>query len=115
MPDTEVILERIERLGEGLREIASTVKEHNERERKFEQEYIKAHAELVNSTNNAHSRIADLKARVEANEKAIDELQKAVQPLIQANKILTWLAILLGSSIIALIWMIITHQVTIVW
>lgn len=115
MPDTEIILERIANLAEDLKGVASDVKEHNDRERKFEQKYIEAHSELVNSTNNAHSRIDDLKRRVEENDKAIKQLQQAIQPLIQANRILTWLAILLGSSIIALIWMIITHQVTIVW
>ena len=109
-----VLLERIENVGSKVDDVANTLKEHNQREMAFSERYNVAHSQVVNSTNQAHIRIDDLDKQIKANKEAIDQLRQAIQPLIYTNKILTWLAILMGGSIFALIWAILTHTVTIV-
>jgi len=59
--------------------------------------------------------MAEQAKQTETLRQAIDSLQKSVQPLIFANKVMMWLAGILGTSIIILIWSLITGQAQVVF
>ena len=104
-----VLLERIENIIEKVDELAGDIRCNNGEFVKFAREYAGAHTQVVNSTEQAHKRIDELKTRMDALELSVKKMTDSIHPLIYTNKILTWLAGVLGVSIVALIWSIITH------
>jgi len=109
-----VLLERIENVIKKVDSIASDVRCNASDFNKFAKEYEGSHTQVVESDKQAHARIDELKKRMDVFEEAMKELTESIHPLVFTNKILTWLAVLLGSSIVALIWSILTHTVELV-
>ena len=119
---TEVIIERIEALRCDVQDISKKLEDHNRREGEFREHYVKEHGLVDNKAQRAHERIDQVEARImehakqmDALRQAMDSLQKSVQPLIFANKVMMWLAGILGSTIIILIWSLITGQAQVVF
>ncbi len=112
-PSNGVLLERLENVACDVREVRDTLNAHATREQEFEKSYIRSHEQIVANCDQNTKRIDRLEGQLASLSHTIDELQRAVQPLIATNKILTWLAIALGGSIVALIWGILMHQVTV--
>ena len=73
----------------------------------FREAYSTEHVKVVIKAEAAHDRINSL-------EKRVNDLDMAVRPLIVWGKVFAFIASVLGASIIALIWSIVTNQVTIV-
>jgi len=109
-----VLLERIENVLDKVDGIATDVKCNANEFTAFAKEYAGAHVAVVEETKRAHSRIDELKLRMDQMDAAIKALTDSVRPLVYTNKILTWLAIGFGGSIIALIWAILTHTVELI-
>ena len=109
-----VLLERIENVIKKVDALASDIKCNAADFTKFAKEYEGSHTLVVESDKQAHKRIDDLNKRMDAFDEAMKKLADSIHPLIFTNKILTWLAVLLGSSIVALIWSILTHTVELV-
>ena len=104
-----VLLEKINNVLKEVGDMAGDIKCNANDFAKFANEYAGAHVKVVERADNAHSRIDELNKRVDALDAAMKKLTDSIHPLIYTNKILTWLAGVLGVSIVALIWSIITH------
>ena len=100
----DVLLERIETVRDDAREIKSSVKCLDQNYRAFREEYTRGHVQVESSIERAHERIDE-------NEEAIGNLRKAVEPLVPTYKVLLWIGGALGTSVLVLIWMLITGQV----
>ena len=109
-----VLLERIENVIKKVDALASDIRCNAFDFTKFAKEYEGSHTQVVESDKQAHKRIDELKQRMDIFESAMKELTDSIHPLVFTNKILTWLAVLLGGSIVALIWSILTHTVELV-
>lgn len=102
---TEVIQERIASIATDLAEIKGSLKCISAQQTTFEKHYIAEHQKLVSKVEEHDKDIEKLIVQMNA-------LEKAVTPLIAAHRILVWVASAVGLSIIALIWAIVTHQIT---
>jgi uncharacterized protein YPO0396 len=109
-----VLLEKINNVLKEVGDMAGDIKCNANDFAKFANEYAGAHVKVVERADNAHSRINELNKRVDALDAAMKKLTDSIHPLIYTNKVLTWLAVGFGSSIIALIWAILTHSVELV-
>jgi len=109
-----VLLEKINNVLKNVEAMSSDIKCNANEFTAFAKEYVGSHTVVVEDTKRAHARIDELKKRMDAFEDALKELTESIHPLVFTNKILTWLAVLLGSSIVALIWSILTHTVELV-
>jgi uncharacterized protein YPO0396 len=109
-----VLLEKINNVLKEVGDMAGDIKCNANDFAKFANEYAGAHVKVVERADNAHSRIDELNKRVDALDAAMKKLTDSIHPLIYTNKVLTWLAIGFGGSVIALIWAILTHAVEIV-
>ena len=109
-----VLLEKINNVLKEVGDMAGDIKCNANDFAKFANEYAGAHVKVVERADNAHSRINELNKRVDALDAAMKKLTDSIHPLIYTNKVLTWLAIGFGGSVIALIWAILTHAVEIV-
>lgn len=112
--NNQVILERIDAMRADVAELKGLFQQHTATQIAFERESAVVRADHESKLIAAHRRLDDLEKRDKERSDQIDALRAAVQPLIYTNKILTWLAVLLGGSIVTLIISIVTHQVTIV-
>ena len=109
-----VLLERIENVIEKVDSLSGDIRCNSADFSRFANEYAGAHVEVVESTKNAHKRIDELKMRMDALDASMKRLTDSIHPLIYTNKILTWLAVGFGGSIMALIWAILTHTVELI-
>jgi hypothetical protein len=78
-------------------------------------EYQKEHTRVVGMVQNAHERIDRLEVDVAELTKCVQQMKDLIQPVLFVNKILAWVLVAFGVSIIALIFAIITHQVSMVF
>lgn len=78
-------------------------------------EYRTEHVRVVDKATSAHQRIDRLEGEVEKITVCMERMRDDIRPMISMNKILVWIGVGLGSSIIALIWSILTHQVALVF
>ena len=102
------LIERIDNVGEDVKEIKSTVNKMRDEARKVEKHCSERHIRTEGLVEGHEERIKE-------NTRAIKALQDSVQPLVMMSKVLGFVATLLAASVIGLIWMIITHQVQIVF
>lgn len=110
-----VLIERIETLRVDISELKQLMMTHIEAQEQDQRQYLREHAKVEASTVAAHRRLDDLEKLTAGLVNDTKALKDAIQPLIFANKILTWVGVLLGGSVVALIWSIITGQVTLVF
>ena len=109
-----VLLEKINNVLKEVGDMAGDIKCNANDFAKFANQYAGEHVKVVERADNAHTRIDELKLRMDALELSMKKLTDSIHPLIYTNKILTWLAGVLGVSIVALIWSIITHTVELI-
>lgn len=95
-----VVLERIENMRCDVTEIKGDVKQL---------------MGLPGQMSQANSRLDDHDAEIKELRKQMQTVRDAIQPLIQTNKMLAWLAGIIGVSIVSLIWMMIIGQVQVVF
>lgn len=112
---------RLDTLQADITEIKSTVTCFAGNLERLERVYLVEHEKLVGRVDKIALLVDDQASRSAANTRRISELadqviklEKAIQPLIVTNKILSWLFGILGASVLGLIWSLITGQVTLV-
>ncbi len=114
-PGNAVLLERIENVRCDVQELGGLMRSHVDSQQKFEKDYVQAHTELDTKASSAHLRIDKIETSIATLSAQLGTLEKSVQPLVVMSKMLGWLAMLLGTSIVALIWGILTHQVQLIF
>jgi hypothetical protein len=105
--------EKVNGIISDLHEIKTSLDKLNLCYQNFQLDYTKAHVIVEQKAEAAHNRIDKHDEELEKMKKNIEEMTKAISPLITQSKILAWGASILGASVIALIWGIITHTVVI--
>lgn len=113
-PGQGIVLERIDQLRGDVAELKDLFRKHVESQTTYERESAIVHAELDNKSSAAHRRLDEQEAIIKELSEQVQKLRDAIQPLVFTNKILTWLGLALGGSVLALIWSIVTHQVSLV-
>jgi hypothetical protein len=108
-----IIIERLNALACDTAEIKNKLDKHEEAQNNFRIDYEIRHAAIEKKSDTAHLRLDETNKRMERLEQEINALKEAVRPLVLQAKILGWLAIALGSSVVALIWGILIHKITI--
>lgn len=93
----EVVLERLNAVRDNVTDIKDTVIEIEKRQ----------HAMII-----AAAKVEDHEKRIAEVEKKVEMLWSSVQPVILMSKILGVVGTILAGSVIALIWSILTHQIT---
>jgi hypothetical protein len=118
----QVLIERLSNLQADMTDIKGSIACFSGNLERLERLYLVEHEKLVGKVDAAFRRIDEQGARSDANTRRIEDitnqlikLEKSIQPLVFSNKILAWIGVTLGGSVIALIWMVITHQVTLVF
>lgn len=107
-PTNAVIVARLDNLISDVTEIKDSLRCHIESQDKFERNALVEHARIGDRGDAAHRRLDETEKRIKA-------LEDAIQPIIYANKVMTWIGGILALSVIGLIWMIITQQVRLVF
>jgi hypothetical protein len=110
-----VLLERIDNLLKGQADLIQLHRCHVDAQEAFERETLKSRERQAGVNENTKQRIDGHEKEIIALRVEVDKLTKAIAPLILTNRILTWLGIVLATSVISLIWAIITHQVMLVF
>lgn len=77
-------------------------------------EYQREHVRVIDMATSAHERIDHLELDVEKLTVCVQQMKDVIQPVLFVNKILAWILVAFGASVVALIWAIITHQVTLI-
>lgn len=111
----DVISTNLEHVKETVDVIKTDVKCLDQKQNAFEKTYIKEHQIVVSMATDNREEVIRAHRRIDDIEKSMKELQQAIQPLVLTNKILTVLGGILATSVIALIWSILTHQVSIIF
>ena len=106
----DVVLERVEQVRCDIAELKDTTKSWIQ----FQRDYEREHVRVTQTAESAHVRIDIHEARMTTIESRIEELAKAVHPLVYTSKILSFILAIIGTSVIALIWGIIIGQIQIV-
>jgi len=113
-----IVATKIEALRDDIKELKGLVKSIDSQQREAVIERVK----ICNQADAAHRRLDEFESRcmerrqeMENLRKQVDRIQKAMQPLITANKILVYVGIGLAGSVMGLIWGILTGQVQLVF
>lgn len=106
-PSNAVLLERVNALQCDLQEINAEMRKFFDEIRKFQLSYTESHTALV-------LRVNQTDARLDALEKLVGKLTGDMNRIMPVYRAVTWIAAILGASVIALIWSLITGQATIV-
>lgn len=104
-PNMGVILEKLDNLQGDVIDIKKILTCHVEEQKRFEQDTLTSRA-VVNE------KIIILHDQGNDHEKRLKSLEDIVKRLAITDAILRWAALVFMTSIVALIWGILTHQVT---
>lgn len=115
MTVNETIIERLKGIQEDVAEIKADLRAYNEREVAFQRHYEREHQIVLGKAEAAHRRIDGLEPKVAENADQVKILTNLIQPLISTNKVLIWLGVGFGLSVVALIWAIIIGQAQVVF
>lgn len=110
-----ILTERIEAQSATLCEVRADIKAIGEAVTNLATEYRVEHARVVDRTHAAHQRIDGVERRLDALTSATDEMRKTIQPLIATSKVIMWLGGVVGVTLVAFLWSIMTGQVTVLF
>lgn len=100
---TAVIIERLDSIRADLYKIQARLDTQEQDRVQFREAYLVEHTALkALATKTAET--------VDRHTKEIDALEEMVKPVVWSNRIVSTVAILLGTAIIALVWQLITGQ-----
>lgn len=98
-----------------LAEVRDEIRLMNRAQQEFERRYTVEHQRIVGAVENHQGRLERLEISVIARiENDIKSITEKISPILFAHKILVWVGGLLGGSVVALIWALITGAVKIV-
>ena len=103
-----VLMERTEAIRSDTKEMVAKLKHLEQEMVEFREGYIIGHNEVVSAAKYNTVRLDKIEPRV-------DKLEGDVAPLKFGMKILSFIGAALGASIVALIWTMITGQVTVIF
>ena len=109
-----IVVERLENLRNGQSELKTAVDGMDDNLTKLIIEYRTEHERIVAAAQSAHVRIDNNNKRIAALETRMEDLAKAVTPLIYSNRILTFISSAFVLSIVALIWGLLTGSINLV-
>ena len=98
------IAEKQDRMNIDIGEIKAAVKELDSSQGKFQLTYVEEHERVVNSANLAHKKIDEVLIWKIETEKRIKAVEDALVAQKTMNKILVFIATVLGSAVIMYIW-----------
>ena len=98
-----VIIERLDHIRADLCKIQARLDAQETDRIQFREAYLVGHTEL-------EALAKDTAKKVDDHEKEIKTLEDMVKPVVWSNRIVSGVAVLLGSAIIALVWQLITGQ-----
>lgn len=101
------IKEKTDRMNEDIKEIKSTVKDMDESQRSFAVIYTAEHERVVHTATTAHQRIDEVMVwKCKADER-IDAIEEALVAQKAMNRVLVFIATIIGSAAIMYIWNVI--------
>lgn len=90
--------------------------------RDFQLNYTKAHEEVTASNKDARRRldehdkdIAELREEIKDLTKKLSDLADTIKPLVITNKVVVWLAALVGAGVVVFIGALLTHEIQVVF
>lgn len=101
------IKEKTDRMNEDIKEIKSTVKGLDECQRDFQLLYTEEHERVVNSATHAHKRLDEVLLWKYETEKRIKAIEEALVAQKSMNRVLVFIATIIGSAAIMYIWNVI--------
>jgi hypothetical protein len=110
-----VLLERIENLIKGQDDLIQLHRCHVDAQELFERDTEKYRERQTGVNENTKQRLNNHEKEIQDLRVEVDKLTRAIQPLIFTNRILSILGGLLMTSVMGLIWAIITHNVMLVF
>ena len=99
-----LIKEKQERMVDDIKEIKVTVKDLDEAQRKFALLYTEEHERVVGSAEAAHKRIDEVIVWRNKTEDRIKAMEDALISQKTMNKVLVFIATIIGSAAIMFIW-----------
>ena len=108
----EAISTTLDHVRDDVQEIKIDVKCLDQRQTDFEKIYVKEHQVVVDEAKMAITEARKAHQRIDQIDTTLQEFQKSMQPLVYTNKILSVIGGILAASVIALIWSLITNQVS---
>jgi len=119
---SDVVVERLAYLQKDVTELKTSFSCFSGQLERLERTYLVEHEKLVGKVDSANARIdsalVDIKLqndRVKELTNNVDALERSVSPLVTSNKIMAWIGSALGLSVIALLWMLLTGQVQLIF
>jgi hypothetical protein len=103
-----LIKEKQDRMSDDIQDIKRTIKEMDECQQEFRVTYTAAHADVVNSSNQAHKRLDEFLIWKIETEKQLKALSTFVERQAVMNSILIFVSTVLGGAVLTYIWKLIT-------
>lgn len=101
------IKEKQDRMNDDIKEIKTTVKGLDESQRNFAVTYAEEHERVVNAASLAHKRIDEVLIWKYETEKRIKAIEEALVAQKAMNRVLVFIATIIGSAAIMYIWNVI--------
>ena len=98
------IKEKQDRMNDDIKEIKQTVKGLDESQRNFAVTYAEEHERVVNAASMAHKRIDEVLIWKYETEKRIKAIEEALVAQKAMNRVLVFIATIIGSAAIMYIW-----------
>jgi len=113
-PKTDVILERVQSVQETVIKIENAVEKLSCKVSEFQLGYVKAHERVVGDIEEAISRLNAHDKDIKDLRDDLKALTDVIKPLVFTNRILTWMAGIIGLGVIVFIGALLTHEVQVI-
>jgi len=110
-----IVLEKIENLRCDIADMKKSLKDLYDSFNEFQRASLVDRTQIRDEVKSALRRIDTHDVQIETIASDIKKLEDSMRPLIFANKILAFISVALGSSVIILIWEIVLHKIQIVF
>jgi hypothetical protein len=113
-PKTDIILERVQFVQETVVKIENSVEKLVCKVGEFQLGYTKAHQQVVGDIEDAISRLNAHDKDIKDLRDQLSGLADVIKPLVFTNRILTWMAGIIGLGVIVFIGALLTHEVQVI-
>jgi hypothetical protein len=110
-----IVLEKIENLRCDIADMKKSLKDLYDSFNEFQRASLVDRTQIRDEVKSALRRIDTHDVQIETIASDIKKLEDSMRPLIFANKVLAFVSVALGSSVIILIWEIVLHKVQLVF
>lgn len=109
-----ILLEKLENLRCDIADMKQSLKDLYSSFNEFQRASLVDRTQIRDEVKTALKRIDTHDVQIEEISTDIKRIEDSIRPLVFANKILAFVSVALGSSVILLIWEIILHKVEII-